>query len=92
MTGFADGGSFLEAARTRIPDCILLDVHMPHRSGLEVLKQLNARQYGAPVVVMSAQADIPIAVDAIKSGAFDVIAKSLVLEVVVGRVREAIDA
>jgi two-component system response regulator FixJ len=42
---------------------------MPHRSGLEVLKQLNARQYGAPVVVMSAQADIPIAVDAIKSGA-----------------------
>lgn len=63
---------------------------MPHRSGLEVLKQLNARQYGAPVVVMSA--DIPITVDAIKSGAFDVIAKSLVLEVVVGRVREAIDA
>jgi len=38
VTAFADGTSLVEAARSRTPACILLDVYMPGRSGLDILK------------------------------------------------------
>ncbi|NJL08161.1 MAG: response regulator transcription factor [Methylacidiphilales bacterium] len=92
VTGFADGGAFLVAARSRTPSCILLDVHMPGRSGLDILKELNAQHYPAPVFIISGQGDIPMAVDAIKNGALDFIEKPFDAETVVSRVREAIEA
>jgi two-component system, LuxR family, response regulator FixJ len=92
VTGFADGNSFLSAARVRTPACVLLDLHMPGRSGLDILKELDAHHYGAPVFIISAQGDIPIAVEAIKNGAFDFIEKPFVPEAMIARVREALDA
>lgn len=92
VSGFADGGSFLAAARARIPVCILLDVHMPGRSGLDILKELNAQHYPAPIFIISGQGDIPMAVEAIKNGALDFIEKPFDAETVVARVREAVDA
>jgi len=91
VTGFAEGGSFLASARTRMPNCILLDVHMPGRSGIDILKELDAHHYGAPIFVISAAGDIPMAVEAIKNGAFDFIEKPFDLEAVVLRVRKAIE-
>jgi len=90
VTRFADGESFLAAARTETPSCVLLDVHMPGRSGIDVLRQLDAQRYGAPIFVISAQGDIPLAVEAIKHGAFDFIEKPFDAETVVTRVRTAI--
>jgi FixJ family two-component response regulator len=92
VTGFGDGGAFLVAARSRTPACILLDVHMPGRSGLDILKELNAQHYAAPIFIISGQGDIPMAVDAIKNGALDFIEKPFDAETVVSRVREAIEA
>jgi two-component system, LuxR family, response regulator FixJ len=91
VSDFADGNSFLAAARARPPACIILDVHMPGRSGLDILKELNAENYGAPIFIISGQGDIPMAVDAIKNGALDFIEKPLD-DTVVARVREAITA
>ncbi|MEA2906871.1 MAG: hypothetical protein QOI12_4258 [Alphaproteobacteria bacterium] len=88
---FAEGTSFLAAARSHTPSCVLLDVHMPGRSGIDILKELDAQHYGAPVFVISAQGDIPLAVDAIKNGAFDFIEKPFDLSAVVARVRSAIE-
>lgn len=90
VTSFSDGNSFLATARLRTPSCILLDVHMPDQSGLDILRELNAQSYGAPIVIISAQRDIPMAVDAIKRGAFDFIEKPFDPEAVVVRVRQAI--
>src|SRR5438876_7875117 len=42
---FAEGASFLGAARAREPACVLLDVYLPGRSGLDILKELNAEEY-----------------------------------------------
>ena len=42
VTSFAEGDSFLAAARERTPAFILLDLHMPGRSGLDVLDELDA--------------------------------------------------
>jgi FixJ family two-component response regulator len=90
VSGFAEGTSFLEAARTRTPSCVLLDVHMPGRSGIDILKELDAQRYDAPIFIISAQGDIPLAVDAIKHGAFDFIEKPFAPGAVVERVRAAI--
>jgi FixJ family two-component response regulator len=92
VTCFADGASFLAAARVRVPACILLDVYIPGRSGLDILKDLNAGDYPAPVFIISGQGDIPMAVDAIKHGALDFIEKPFSGTAVAGRVRDAIAA
>jgi two-component system, LuxR family, response regulator FixJ len=89
---FSDGVSFLAAARARTPACIILDVHIPGRSGLEVLKELNAQSYPAPIFVISGRGDIPMAVEAIKHGAFDFVEKPFRGSDVAARVREAIAA
>jgi len=92
VSGYGEGASFLAAARAHTPACIILDVHMPGRSGLDILKELNAQQYGAPIFIISGQGDIPMAVDAVKNGALDFIEKPFDAQTVVSRVREAIDA
>jgi two-component system response regulator FixJ len=89
---FADGASFLAAAMAHTPACVLLDVRMPGRSGLDILKELNAQHYPAPIFIVSGAGDIPMAVDAIRNGAFDFIEKPFNGKDVAARVREAIAA
>lgn len=92
VTSFGEGASFLGVAHSTTPACILLDVHMPGLSGLDVLKKLNAQHYPAPVFIISGQADIPIAVDAIRHGALDFIEKPFDASTIVARVGAAIEA
>src|SRR6202008_2693769 len=66
--------------------------HIPGQSGLDVLRQLNAQDYPAPIFIMSGQGDIAMAVDAIRHGALDFIEKPFRGSVVVRKVREAIEA
>jgi two-component system, LuxR family, response regulator FixJ len=91
VTAFAEGTTFLATARSRTPACVIIDVHMPGRSGLEVLGELGSH-YQAPVFMISGQGDIPMAVEAIRQGAHDFIEKPFDADTVVARVREAIDA
>jgi two-component system response regulator FixJ len=92
VSGFAEGASFLAAAKSRTPTCIILDVQMPGQSGLDILKELNAQHYAAPIFIISGVGDIPMAVEAIKSGALDFIEKPFDATTVVTRVREAVEA
>jgi len=92
VSSFAEGTSFLAAVRQHQPDCIILDVHMPGRSGLDILKELRSQHSEVPLFIISGQGDIPMAVDAIKSGALDFIEKPFNAETLVTRVREAIAA
>ena len=91
VQAFAEGTTFLATARARVPACVILDVHMPGRSGLEVLGELGTH-YAAPIFMLSGQGDIPMAVEAIRHGAHDFIEKPFDADTVVARVREAIDA
>jgi FixJ family two-component response regulator len=88
---FAEGDSLLAAARTQSPACIVLDVHIPGKSGLDILKELTARHHPAPILIISGKGDIAMAVDAIKHGALDFIEKPFRGGDVVARVREAIE-
>jgi FixJ family two-component response regulator len=89
---FADGEALLEVARGRTPAAILLDVHIPGTSGLDILKELHGEDYPAPIFMISGQGDIAMAVSAIKSGAIDFIEKPFRGSEIVTRVKEAIDA
>lgn len=87
---FADGDQFLAALKTERPACVLLDVHMPGKSGLDILKSMDVGTFPSPVFIISGQGDIPMAVSAIKAGATDFIEKPFYADTVVLRVREAI--
>jgi FixJ family two-component response regulator len=86
---FADGAALLSLASVRIPLCIFIEVH-PGKGGLDVLKKLRAEDYPAPIFVISGQSDIPSAVEAIKIGAYDFIAKPIDGSEIVALVKAAI--
>lgn len=92
VTSFDVGETFLSAARARTPRCVLIDIHLPDCSGLEILRRLDAERYPAPILIISGLGDIPTAVEAIRHGALDFIEKPFDLAAVVARVRDAIDA
>jgi len=93
VTSFGDGEAFCAAARSHAPPaCIVLDVLMPGRSGLHILKAIGAHDYAAPIIATSGLGGIPTAVEAIKNGAFDFIEKPFALGAIVERVRDAIAA
>lgn len=56
-------------------DCMLLDIRMPGTDGLELFRILNRRHLAYPVVFITGHGDIPLAVSAIKQGAFDFLTK-----------------
>src|SRR6202043_2471633 len=92
VVSFADGAALLALARTRTPSCILLDVHIPGKSGLDILKELHGEDYPAPIFIISGQGDIATAVSAIKNGALDFIEKPFRGSEIVARLDEAIGA
>lgn len=89
---FADGAALIAEARQKSPVCILLDVHIPGKSGLDVLKELRAQDYPAPIFMISGAGDIAMAVDAIRSGALDFIEKPFKGSELIERIRAAIGA
>ncbi len=72
---FADGEALIAATRKRDPLCILLDVCLPGKSGLEILRELKADKCPAPVLMISGTGTIEIAVQAVKGGAIDFVQK-----------------
>jgi FixJ family two-component response regulator len=89
---FADGAALLAIARSKTPACILLDVHIPGKSGLDILKELHGEDYPAPIFMISGQGDITMAVRAIKNGALDFIEKPFRGSEIVERLNDAIGA
>lgn len=65
----------LALARQKSPRVILLDQNLPDRSGLDVLPELRRLPANPVIIVITAYAEYPLAVDAIKAGAFHYIAK-----------------
>jgi two-component system response regulator FixJ len=84
--------SFLDAVASAEPGCVIADVRMPEIDGIELLRRLKSRAIGMPVIVITGHGDVPLAVEAMKAGAFDFIEKPYDGEVLVGAVRSALSA
>ena len=91
VTTFADGRSVIRATREALPACILLDMYLPDKSGLDILRQLDAGNFAAPILIISGRSDIPTAVAAVKNGAFDFLEKQMDAETIVARVSKTVD-
>lgn len=89
VEAFSNGQEFISRAQ-QVPACTILDVHMPGRSGLDILTILQASTYPEPIFIMSGHGDIPMAVRAIKDGAFDFFEKPFDADTVIERVRSAL--
>jgi two-component system, LuxR family, response regulator FixJ len=73
---FASAESLLAALDNGMqPECIVSDILMPRMSGLDLLNRLKERRCIAPLILITAPADIEMVVSAIKNGAFDIIRK-----------------
>lgn len=70
-----DGKVALESFAREVVDVVLLDLRLPDRAGLEVFRDLKARNASVPVVMMTAYPEMRAAVEAIKEGAYDYISK-----------------
>lgn len=69
------GGSFFPTLEEKNPDIVLLDIYYGELNGIQLLKQMRERGYDQPVIVMTAHADIGVAVEAMKVGALDFVTK-----------------
>ena len=67
--GYANGQEFLTAAAERRPDCVVLDLHMPGMSGLQVLRKLKAAGLLLPIVVITAHDEPETREQCLSSGA-----------------------
>ncbi len=74
---FSSGEEFLVNEAPSVPGCIILEVQMGGISGIEVHKELIARESKVPIIFLTAHGDIPMAVEAMKEGAAEFLVKPL---------------
>lgn len=72
---WSSGEDFLDKATTEFFGCCLLDVRMPGMSGIELFDRLRSTKCPIPVIFLTGHGDVPMAVKALKDGAFDFIEK-----------------
>ena len=87
---FELASKFLEALPDLKVGCLITDIRMPEIDGLELMRRLRAAGQSFPVIVMTGHADVPLAVEAMKLGAFDFLEKPFDDEVLIDRIKAAL--
>jgi FixJ family two-component response regulator len=88
---FESGAQFLKRGNQITPNCILLDVRMPRMDGLEVQKHIRQHHRPIPVIFITGHGDIPLAVRAMREGAFDFVEKPVKDEVLFRSIESALE-
>jgi two-component system response regulator FixJ len=88
---FASAQEFLASYDLDQPGCVVLDVRMPGMTGLELQQILNLKGAVVPVIFISGHGDVPMAVEAMKHGAFDFVQKPVKEEELADRVKRALE-
>ena len=87
---FGSAREFLDFPRADMAGCLILDVQMPGKTGIELQEELAAHQIDLPIVFMTAHGDIPMSVQAMKAGAVDFLPKPVDEQQLVQTVQQAI--
>jgi two-component system response regulator FixJ len=90
VRAYESAAVFLDSLPTLQPGCIVTDVRMPGVNGLELQRQLNVRQIGFPVIVLTGHGDVPLAVEAMRAGAVDILEKPFDEDALLSAVRTAV--
>ncbi|HXC22306.1 MAG TPA: response regulator transcription factor [Steroidobacteraceae bacterium] len=95
QAGFAvdwmrDGGSAAAALKTSAFDVMLLDLGLPHRDGIDVLRELRKRGDKTPVIILTARDEIQHRIAGLDAGADDYVVKPFDLDEVMARMRSVL--
>jgi two-component system response regulator FixJ len=90
LVTFTNATEFLGEFKPRQTGCLILDVRLPGTSGLELLEILGKQKVAVPILMLTGHADVPLAVQATKNGAFDVIEKPINGKQVLDRINKAL--
>ena len=86
----ADGRTAIEKIQEQDFDVVITDLKMPGMDGIEVLQAIKILQPDVPVIIITGYSTVSSAVEAMKSGAFDYIAKPFSPELIIDKVQKAI--
>jgi FixJ family two-component response regulator len=89
---FASPHEFLRRCGSDAPACLVLDVRMPGLSGLDLQRELARVGWPIPIIFVTAHGDIPMAVGAMKAGAFEFLTKPFRDEDLLDSIRRALDS
>jgi FixJ family two-component response regulator len=84
--------AFVAAYRPGQPGCLVLDIRMHGMNGLELQAWLARQQFGLPVIIISGHGNIPMTVQAMQTGALDFLEKPVDPQLLLERIRVALDA
>jgi two-component system, OmpR family, response regulator len=90
VDSMSDGRSAAEALRTVRFDLVLLDLGLPERDGIDVLRELRRRGDSTPVIIVTARDDVQNRVEGLDAGADDYIIKPFDLDEVGARMRSVL--
>ena len=83
--------AFLDAFHPDKCECLLIDAYLPGLSGLELLEKLRDEGHHLPAIMITGNADVPMAVMAMKAGALDFIEKPIGREELLASIERALD-
>lgn len=89
---FGSVQEYLDAPELAVPHCLVLDVRMPGRSGLDLQSELGRRDHAPPIVFLTGHADVPMSVRAMKAGAIEFLVKPFRDQDLIDAIREGIDS
>lgn len=87
---YSSAADFVQSIAQAEPGCIVTDIRMPGMTGIELLKYLSENKIAFPVIVITGHGDVPLAVEAMKSGASDFIEKPFDEISIIDAVRKAL--
>lgn len=88
---YASAEAFLAADSRMTNGCVLTDIRLPGLDGVDLIHRLTARDEAPPVLVITAYADVPLAVEAVRAGALDVLEKPVTPERLIAAITSALD-
>jgi len=91
VTAFASADEFLDQSVPPVPACLVLDVRMPGRSGLDLQEELATTSRQIPIIFLTGHADVPMTVRAMKAGALEFLTKPFSDEKLLEAIRQALD-
>ncbi|MDH0748509.1 sigma-54 dependent transcriptional regulator [Pseudomonas sp. GD03842] len=91
VTLFSRAHECLKRLPVDFPGVVLSDVRMPDMDGLELLAELQARDPELPVILLTGHGDVPMAVEAMRDGAYDFLEKPFTPETLLASLRRALE-
>jgi two-component system response regulator FixJ len=90
VRSFASADAFLAASPPLAGACVITDVRMPGRSGIDLVEEMKRRGADVPVIVITGHADVPLAIQAMHAGVADFIEKPFDDELMLSALRRAL--